>query len=82
MVTPSTTWTISKILHAVSEAFAGKGRDAMAEEIVRIVLSEPGSTVSAIKQLQSIRGANAAVAMKAAGILGRMSGSASMEKSP
>lgn len=82
MVTPSTTWTISKILHAVSEAFAGKGRDAMAEEIVRIVLGEPGSTVSAIKQLQSIRGANAAVAMKAAGILGRMSGSASMEKSP
>ena len=76
LATPNLGWTGSRIAHAILETFSGKSKDAMAEEIVRIVLAEPGSTASAIKQLQSIRGANVDVAMKAATILGRVGGSA------
>lgn len=73
-LTPSATWTASRMAHALAESGAHANTQGMAAEIVRIVLGEPGSTVSAIKQLRAIRGKDAAVAMKAAGILGRVSG--------
>lgn len=74
--TPSVTWTASRLAHAMAESGKIEGTESMAKEIMRLVLSEPGSTAKAIAELQAIRGKYAATAQRAAGLLGRASGTA------
>ena len=75
-VTPSVTWTASRLAHSMAESGKIEGTESMAKEIMRLVLGEPGSTAKAIAELQAIRGKYAAAAQRAAGLLGRASGAA------
>ena len=71
-VTPSATWTASRIAQALSQSGADADTDSMASELVRIVLGTPGSIERSIAELNMIRGARAAVASRAASMLGRI----------
>jgi len=81
-VTPSATWTASRVAQALSQSGADADTDSMASELVRIVLDKPGSIERSIAELNMIRGARAAVASRAANMLARIVADERILKNP
>lgn len=81
-VTPSATWTASRVAQALSQSGVDADTDSMASELVRIVLDKPGSIERSIAELNMIRGARAAVASRAANMLARIVADERILKNP
>lgn len=72
MVTPSTAWSASRVAHEIANKGLDENSENMASEIMRIVLSNPGTIQKSITELQNIRGANNRLAHRAANKLSRI----------